>query len=208
MRLSWVLPYVVVQTGMIMSHASSFMLGMFSSHVEFVRTPKDGSGAEAMRRARYDSSAIGAGGYGVAAVAAAAAAAGASGARAGGVTGGATTTRVRRASHGGHGFGGGGMMSPPRLHPQEVTVEVNLGSNGDPQAIEGSGGSGRATGSPPRDNSRDSSTSRECTPWMGYALTMELSLAIALVRLSCAVAAADGGAVQVHSGLNALGFSS
>ena len=42
-RLSWLVPYMVVQTGMIVVHATSFIVGMVSARVEYVRTPKAGS---------------------------------------------------------------------------------------------------------------------------------------------------------------------
>ena len=43
-RLSWLIPYLAVQTGMVVVHAASFFLGVVNPRVEFAITPKDGIG--------------------------------------------------------------------------------------------------------------------------------------------------------------------
>ena len=44
-RLSWLLPYVIVQTGMVVAHAAAFVAGAAGdARAEFLRTPKDGRG--------------------------------------------------------------------------------------------------------------------------------------------------------------------
>ena len=44
MRISWLLPYVIVQTGMVVAHAAAFVAGAAAPRTEFLRTPKDGRG--------------------------------------------------------------------------------------------------------------------------------------------------------------------
>ena len=44
-RATWIVPHLVVQTGMVVHRALSFALGLVSPRVDFARTPKDGRGA-------------------------------------------------------------------------------------------------------------------------------------------------------------------
>ena len=44
LRLLWLIPHIIVQTGMVVAHAAAFTLGVVSPRVEFSRTPKAGGG--------------------------------------------------------------------------------------------------------------------------------------------------------------------
>ena len=205
MRISWLLPYVIVQTGMVVAHAAAFVAGAAAPRTEFLRTPKDGRGGfyrvEPERARATGSSEAGAG---------EASASGADGkptvdvVSVGGSTSEPTTPTSRHPGESavGHPFevqnrvrGGGAMKStrPASIPgtPQRPTSGATTGSSktaggdtyGDPDArriaaaVAAAGGPERSTGSARR-------------RWATFAA--ESTVAAAMLSLSFAVAAADG----------------
>ena len=51
-RATWIVPHLVVQTGMVVHRALSFALGVVSPRVDFARTPKDGRARRVRRSVR------------------------------------------------------------------------------------------------------------------------------------------------------------
>lgn len=177
-RLSWLIPYLAVQTGMVVVHAASFILGVVNPRVEFARTPKDGRGgyyteaALTVARPRAENA----------------------------NTSAVTQSPSKRVGQGGHPFEvqniarSGGLAPipgtpPPPPRPErgkapdgEVVVDVGTGSSSsnDPASRITQVAAGVAAKTPENAARR----------WTIF--TMETVVFLAMVRLSFAVASKDG----------------
>jgi hypothetical protein len=182
-RLLRLVPYVVVQTGMMAVHASSFVLGMCAAHAQFERTPKGSSGGGDMESARYGGGGPGGGDR-----------------RTGNRSGsdGSESARERTREMSVHsptrsasmsaGKSGHPFEAQQRWQRQEVTDDVaplgpaQLGSDIDMLTHDGDVASSSASNNP----------GSTCTSRRMATLAMEVMLTLALLRLSFAVAASDG----------------
>ena len=201
-RLSWFLPYVIVQTGMVVAHAAAFVAGAAAPRAEFLRTPKDGRGGfyrVEPKRAR----AAGSSGAGAGEASARGAEDGPTVVSVGGSTSEPTTPTKRPGGNAaGHPFEvqnrvrGGGAIKSTRLAsipgtPQRPTSGTATASSEDADgdtrgdadarriaaAVAAAGGPERSPGSARR-------------RWATFAA--EAAVAAAMFWLSFAVAAADG----------------
>ena len=202
-RLSWLLPYVIVQTGMVVAHAAAFVAGAAGdARAEFLRTPKDGRGG--FRRVEPERArAAGPGGAGAGEASASASDENPTVVSVGGSTSEPTTPTKRPGGNAaGHPFEarsrdrGGGAIKTTRLAsipgtPQRPTngaetapsedVEGATRGDGDARRIAGAAA---AAGGPER--SPGSARRRLST------FAAEAAVAAAMFWLSFAVAAADG----------------
>ena len=218
-RATWIVPHLVVQTGMVVHRALSFALGVVSPRVDFARTPKDGRGAAYVGAYGGDESArVGEGRTDAGAAAAETGGTGGSrgGPRRGGVAG-ATRGAARpaeeeemqsptkRAGRGGHfdaAAPGGRMPTIPGTPPRPELG--GGGGDGGEVAVSMPDASGRASSSSPvgsssssgASSSRASSSSPPESPELvamrRTTFVTELVVSAAMLRLAFAVAVVDG----------------
>ena len=218
-RATWIVPHLVVQTGMVVHRALSFALGVVSPRVDFARTPKDGRGAAYVGAYGGDESArVGEGRTDAGAAAAETGGTGGSrgGPRRGGVAG-ATRGAARpaeeeemqsptkRAGQGGHfdaAAPGGRMPTIPGTPPRPELG--GGGGDGGEVAVSMPDASGRASSSSPvgsssssgASSSRASSSSPPESPELvamrRTTFVTELVVSAAMLRLAFAVAVVDG----------------
>ena len=201
LRLLWLLPYVTVQTGMVVAHAAAFVLGVVSPRVDFARTPKAGGGyyhlrAEPTRVARgSDTGSVQAAAEVILSSSNDTATAAAAN---GGTRGAEPTTPTKRPAGipGGHEFetlnrGTQQLPTIPGTPPQPARSS-DADTHGDSVSVDNAGPCGVETFSAPFIAAGGAERTRGTASRRWTCFWMELTVVGAMCRLSFAVASADG----------------